>query len=87
MLAHVRERGPVPGVEVVETINGGSRGNENEEAAALAQEFGYHGIGGSDAHIVSHIGRCATRFPRDITCMDDLVSALRGGDYEAIRGT
>ncbi|MCH2170108.1 PHP domain-containing protein [Myxococcota bacterium] len=87
MLAHVRDRGPVEGVEVIETLNGGSRGTENDEAGGLAQEYGYRGIGGSDAHIVSHIGRCATRFADPIETVEDLVEALRGGDYQAIHTT
>jgi predicted metal-dependent phosphoesterase TrpH len=84
MCAHYDELGPVDGVEVIETLNGGSRGTENEEAIALADAYGYHGIGGSDAHIVSFIGRCATRFENDITSIDGLVSELRTGAFEAV---
>ena len=85
MCAHVEELGDVDGVEIVETLNGGSRGRENDVAAALAERMGYRGIGGSDAHIVSHIGRCATRFERDVDSIEGLVGALREGGYEAIR--
>jgi hypothetical protein len=84
MCAHYRSRGPVEGVEVIETLNGGSRGTENQDAIALAEEYGYRGIGGSDAHIVSFIGRCATQFERQISCMDDLVRELRGGRFAAL---
>ena len=84
MLAHVRERGTVEGVEVIEVLNGGSRGTENDEADHLAEEYGYRGIGGSDAHIVSHIGRCATHFEQPIKNIEDLVSALRRGAYRAL---
>jgi predicted metal-dependent phosphoesterase TrpH len=84
MCAHYEELGPVDGVEVIETLNGGSRGTENEEAIALASEYGYRGIGGSDAHIVSFIGRCATRFENDITSIGGLVRELRSGTYEAV---
>jgi len=84
MCAHVRERGSVPGVAIVETHNGGSRGNETQRALALAQELGYAGVGGSDAHIVSHIGRCATRFPRPIQDEADLAQALMEGGFEAL---
>jgi predicted metal-dependent phosphoesterase TrpH len=84
MCAHVEERGDVPGVLVIETLNGGSRGNENEMARALAERNGYSRIGGSDSHIVSHIGRCATRFRESIRSMDDLVAALRAGRCEAV---
>ena len=84
MCAHFETLGPVEGVRVIETLNGGSRGTENERALAFAKEHDCAAIGGSDAHIVSHIGRCATRFEREIRSMDDLVSALRDGDCEAI---
>lgn len=84
MCAHYEERGPVEGVEIIEVFNGGSRGTEDADAQALAKRYGYAGTGGSDAHIVSHIGRCATEFPREIKSEEDLVAALREGSYEAI---
>ena len=84
MCAHYETRGPVEGVAVIETLNGGSRGTENEAAIALADRYDYRGIGGSDAHIVSHIGRCATRFDREIRNEQDLVDALTDGKFEAI---
>jgi len=84
MCAHVESKGAVEGVRVIETLNGGSRGNENAEAASLAARCGYHHIGGSDSHIVSHIARCATRLPDNITDMAGIVAALRDGDCEAV---
>jgi predicted metal-dependent phosphoesterase TrpH len=84
MCAHYETRGPVDGVKVIETLNGGSRGSENEEAIALAEEYGYRGVGGSDAHIVSFIGRCATRFDNPIRSADDLVCELKAGRFEAL---
>lgn len=84
MCAHYDTLGPVEGVQVIETLNGGSRGTENEEAIALAEEYGYRGIGGSDAHIVSFVGRCATRFDGDITSIQDLVRELSSGTFEAV---
>jgi predicted metal-dependent phosphoesterase TrpH len=87
MCAHVVERGLVEGVRVIETFNGGSRGRENDEALELARREGYAGVGGSDAHIVSHIGRCATRFPRAIADANDLAAALLEGGFEAVTWT
>jgi predicted metal-dependent phosphoesterase TrpH len=83
MCAHFETRGPVEGVEVIEVYNGGSRSGEDEQALALAKERGYRTIGGSDSHIVSHIGRCATEFADELRNIDDLVEALRGDSYEA----
>lgn len=84
MAAHFETLGPVDGVTIIETLNGGSRGSENEIAKELAEQRGYRGIGGSDAHIVSHIGRCATSIEREIRSIDDLVCALKEGDCEAV---
>jgi predicted metal-dependent phosphoesterase TrpH len=84
LFAHYEARGPVPGVRIVETLNGGSRAGENERSRALAERHGYRGVGGSDAHIVSHVGRCATRFEDLIRSEADLVEALRAGRFEAI---
>ncbi len=84
MFAHTESLGVPKGVRIVEIYNGGSRDNEDQIAISNATELGYLGIGGSDSHIVSHVGRCATRFPADIATMDELVTALKAGDFEAI---
>jgi len=42
-------------------------------------------VGGSDAHIVSHIGRCATQFEQDIANETQLVAALKSGAFEAMK--
>ena len=84
MCAHFETKGPVEGIRVIETLNGGSRAREDEAALRLAETCGYRGIGGSDAHIVSHIGRCVTRFPAPVRGVGELVEALRSGEFEAI---
>jgi len=84
MCAHVETLGVPPGVRIIETLNGGSREGEDAAALAMARAQGYLGIGGSDAHIVSHIGRCATRFPGDIADVAELCEALRAEQFEAV---
>ena len=84
MFAHTEELGIPDGVKIVEIFNGGSRDNEDQIAIDNAEELGYQGIGGSDSHIVSHIGRCGTAFTNDIHEMADLVSALQAGEFKAI---
>ncbi len=84
MSAHLEEYGVPQGVRIVEIYNGGSRGDEDAIAQNMAAEQDYLGIGGSDAHIVSQIGKCATRFPENITSAGELAEALRGGDFEAL---
>jgi len=84
MHAHLTTYGVPKGVRIVEVYNGGSRDQEDTIAQAMAEQYGYRGIGGSDAHIVSHIGRCATRFPRPIGNEQELAAALRAGEFEAV---
>ncbi|MGI9327102.1 MAG: PHP-associated domain-containing protein [Pseudomonadales bacterium] len=85
MCAHLETYGVPEGVRIVETLNGGSREDEDERAQQMATTLGYQGIGGSDSHIVSHIGRCATRFETPVTSMADLVAALKAGAFSAER--
>lgn len=84
LASHYETRGSLDGVRVIETRNGGSRAGEDEAAQALAARFGYAGIGGSDAHLVSQIGRCATRFTRVIRSEEQLARALCEGEGEAV---
>ena len=58
-------------VHIVERLNGGSRQGENERAWELCDSHGYIGIGGSDAHLTSHIATCLTHFPQTITSERD----------------
>jgi predicted metal-dependent phosphoesterase TrpH len=85
LCAHWETKGPVEGVRIVETLNGGSREGENEQAQEYAEKYGWNRIGGSDSHIVSHIGRFATEFEDELTNVDDLVAALQSGRFDAIR--
>lgn len=71
-------------VDIVELLNGGSRRGENERAAELCKTYGYRGIGGSDAHLTSHIGACLTHFEDNISSEHDLVEALLNGRYEPL---
>lgn len=84
MAAHIHEYGVPERLRIVETMNGGSRGKEDDMAKTMADELGYLGIGGSDAHIVSHIGRSATRFPAAIRNDGELIEALRAEEFEAV---
>ena len=81
---HYGTKPPLEGVRAVELLNGGSRAGENERVEALIQQFGYGAIGGSDSHLVSFVGICATEFPRDITDEEDLVRALREGNFRPV---
>ncbi len=85
LFAHYEERGAVQGVDTVEVLNGGSIPGEDELSLAMADRLGYRGFGGSDSHVVSRIGFCATDFPnQQIVDMEALVHALYGGNFSAV---
>ncbi|MCH7877754.1 MAG: hypothetical protein IH914_00365 [candidate division Zixibacteria bacterium] len=71
-------------VEIVERLNGGSRPGENERASDLCESKNYQGIGGSDAHLTSHIGVCLTNFSRNISSEGELVEALLSGEFQPV---
>lgn len=84
MGAHIDTYGVPEGIRIVETYNGGSRGGENDASLKMAAQQGYLGVGGSDAHIVSHIGRAATKFAAPIHTIGELIEALRAEEFEAL---
>jgi predicted metal-dependent phosphoesterase TrpH len=75
---------PLEGVVAVEALNGGSRKGENERVHDLIERYGYGAFGGSDAHLVSLIGICATEFDDEVRTVEDLVTALKGGGYRPL---
>lgn len=80
------ERGfKLDGIGVVESLNGSNRPGEQERADALIEGHALLGTGGSDAHLVSAIGTCMTRFDDDISDEAGLVRALRAGGFDAVR--
>jgi predicted metal-dependent phosphoesterase TrpH len=81
---HYRTKPPIEGVVAVEALNGGSRRGENERVREVIDRYGYHAFGGSDSHLVSFIGICATEFEDDIRSIEDLVRALHQGHYRPV---
>jgi predicted metal-dependent phosphoesterase TrpH len=71
-------------LRAAEQLNGGSSKQENARAQQLVEERQLFGIGGSDAHFVSAVGKFMTEFKRPIRTMQDLVEHLYAGDYRAI---
>jgi predicted metal-dependent phosphoesterase TrpH len=81
---HYAHKPPIEGVVAVEALNGGSRRGENERVQQLIAHYGYHAVGGSDSHLVSFIGICATQFDDEIRTVEDLVIALGRGRYRPV---
>jgi predicted metal-dependent phosphoesterase TrpH len=71
-------------LRAAEQLNGGSSHQENARAQQLVAQRQLYGIGGSDAHFVSAVGKFMTEFKRPIRTMHDLVEQLYSGDYRPI---
>jgi predicted metal-dependent phosphoesterase TrpH len=71
-------------LRAAEQLNGGSSKQENARAQQLVLERQLYGIGGSDAHFVSAVGKFMTEFKRPVRTMQDLVEQLYSGDYRPI---
>lgn len=81
---HYESKPPIEGVVAVEALNGGSRRGENERVHALLDRYGYYAFGGSDSHLVSFVGICATEFDVEIRTVEELVQALYAGGYRPL---
>ena len=79
LCAHYETKPALHGVVAVEALNGGSKKGEDARVQELMAAHGYAGFGGSDSHLVSFVGICATEFAQDIRSIDDLVAELRAG--------
>jgi predicted metal-dependent phosphoesterase TrpH len=84
LCAHYEKLPPLEGVVAVESLNGGSKSAENARVVDLMRDHGYFGFGGSDSHLVSFVGVCATEFDDEIDDEEGLVAALRRGRYRAV---
>ena len=62
-----------------EGLNGSNRPGEQERAEELIRQLGVPATGGSDAHLVSAIGKCMTRFDNPVSNEVELVQELRAG--------
>ncbi len=68
----------------VEAINGSDSRLVSASGAGLASRFPLPGIGGSDCHAPDEVGRAATSFERPVASLEELVTELRAGRYEAV---
>ncbi len=71
-------------IRAAEGLNGSNRPGEQERAEELIRQLGVPATGGSDAHLVSAIGRCMTRFENPVMSETDLVRELRAGAFAPV---
>lgn len=67
----------IPYITAIETDNNGCTAAENSLAAELQSQAGLGSVGGSDAHVDTHVGRLSTRFSRMPENSGDLALLLR----------
>jgi len=69
------------GLFALETLNASLSSEENHRAVKAAKHLGIKGVAGSDAHGPTVLGRAYTEFPEEIRTEEELVQALRVGEY------
>ncbi len=72
-------------IRAAEGLNGSNRPGEQERAEKLIARLGVPATGGSDAHLVSAIGKCVTQFDNAVLNEADLARELRGGAFGAVK--
>jgi predicted metal-dependent phosphoesterase TrpH len=70
--------------DAIEVKNGRSKRRANTKAERLASSLGLPGVGGSDAHDVSSIGRVYTEVPDRCRTWNDIIEAIRSGNCSAV---
>ena len=71
-------------IRAAEGLNGSNRPGEQERAEELIHQLGLPATGGSDAHLVSAIGKCMTSFENPVLSETDLVRELRSGAFAPV---
>ncbi len=84
--ALIREEKRLDGIKIIEEQNGSNTAGQNNQAIALVKGNGLKGIGGSDAHYGNRhwFLNCATQFDNPIYTNEDLVTALRSGNFRPV---
>ena len=66
----------------VEGLNGCDGPLQNQSASSRGRSRPLPPIGGSDSHALHEVGTAATEFEADIRSLEELMAALRSGDYQ-----
>jgi len=74
----------LPGVKLLEGINGANTEPENLTALNRARRLDWGVTGGSDAHFLPELGAALTRFERPVRSMAELTQELKAGRCSAL---
>lgn len=72
-------------VDEIEVLNYACTDRENQVALEVARVMGKRGVGGSDAHTYSEVGRCVTVLERAVHSEAELIEELRAGRFGVAR--
>ncbi len=78
---HIKILADLSGIEV---LNGRTEPHNNVKAFEVHQQFGMPGFGGSDAHQLDEVGKCATYFPHGIKTEADFIKAVKSKRCEPV---
>ncbi len=71
-------------VDTIEVLNGRASARENKFSQELCRRLNLKSAGGSDAHSISDIPSTATRFEREISNVEELITELKAGRFRAV---
>lgn len=75
----------ISGFDALEILNGNCTQDMNILAWLASIKLGIPGIGGSDAHTLTQVGRYVTMFDTNIENEEELINAIKSGTYQAVR--
>ena len=84
LMEHLAIVGDFTDVAGVEVRNGRTDSEANERADAQCAALAAFAVGGSDAHEVGEVGKCATLLPGEVRDEPSLIAALRSGKSIAV---
>ncbi|MDI6735003.1 MAG: PHP domain-containing protein [bacterium] len=77
----------IPGFDAIEILNGNCTQEMNILAWLASLKLKIPGTGGSDAHTLKQVGKYATMFDVQIETEEELIKAIKSGNYQAVRWT
>lgn len=75
----------ISGFDAIEILNGNCKEEMNILSWLASLKLGIPGTGGSDAHTLTQVGKYATIFETNIESEDELIEAIKSGNYQAVR--
>ncbi len=71
-------------VDIIEVLNGRGTERQNQFCQELCRRLNLKGVGSSDAHFTLDIPSGATRFEREISNVEELITELKAGRFRAV---